>query len=400
MYNLTGKNIVLGVTGSIAAYKAVDLASKLTQAGAIVDVLLTEDAARFVAPLSFAGVTGRPADVDVFAAGDGSAEKHVELGRRADVLVIAPATATTIARLALGLAEDMVSLTALATRAPLVICPAMDSLMYEHVSTQSNLQLLQARGALIVGPEIGRLASGQAGPGRLSETSHIIGAVRYVLGQCSGDLLGRRIVVTAGGTQEPIDPVRYLGNYSSGRMGYALAEAARDRGAEVALVSAPSHLEPPYGVKLVPVRRALEMRDSVLSECRGADILIMAAAVADYQPDRREQKIKREAAPLLLELTPTPDILAELKSQEGLVKVGFAAESRDLLENARSKLLAKGLDLIVANDITKEGSGFGTETNEVVLLDKDGGQVQLPLLSKYEVAQHILDKIKTWLDRS
>jgi len=384
---LEGKSVVLGVTGSIAAFKAAELASKLAQSGARVDVVLTAAGAEFVSPLTFRGLTQGTVIVDMFAA----AEEHIELARRADVVVVAPATATSIARLAQGLAEDMVSLTVLATRAPVVVCPAMDNQMFEKAVTQANLETLRSRGMTIVGPEEGRLASGRMGLGRLSETDTILGAVRYVLGR-DGDLAGRKVVVTAGGTREPIDPVRYVGNYSSGKMGYAVAEAARDRGAEVVLVSAPTGLPALFGVRLVAVARAAEMRDAVVAECRDAEVLVMAAAVADYQPAATAlQKIKRHAPKLTLELERTPDILAE--SGRGFLKVGFAAESEDLLANARRKLEAKGLDLIVANDITAAGSGFGSDTNRVVILDRGGREERLPLLSKYEVAQRLWDRI-------
>ena len=389
---IQGKTVVLGVTGSIAAFKAADLASKLMQVGARVDVVLTAAAAEFVPPLTFRGVTQGVVVVDMFAA----AEEHIELARRADVVVVAPATATTIARLAQGLAEDMVSLTVLATRAPVLVCPAMDSQMFANVVTQANLDILRGRGMTIVGPEEGRLATGRMGLGRLSETETILGAIRYVLGR-EGDLAGRKVVVTAGGTREPIDPVRYVGNYSSGKMGYAVAEAARDRGAEVVLVSAPSSLPTPFGVRLVPVERAVEMRDAVVRECRGAQVLVMAAAVADYQPAATApQKIKRRAPTLTLELERTPDVLAE--AGQGFLKVGFAAESEDLLANARRKLEAKGLDLIVANDVTAADSGFGSDTNRVVILDRSGEE-RLPLLSKYEVAQRLWDRIVPLLPR-
>jgi len=390
---LKGKTVVLGVTGSIAAYKAADLASKLMQAGARVDVVLTPAAAEFVPPLTFRGVTQGTVIVDMWAA----AEEHIELARRADIVVVAPATATTIARLAQGLAEDMVSLTVLATRAPVLVCPAMDNQMFENAATQANLETLRSRGVTIVGPDEGRLATGRMGLGRLSDTETILGAIRYLLGR-GGDLAGRKVVVTAGGTREPIDPVRYVGNYSSGKMGYAVAEAARDRGAEVALVSAPTALPTPFGVRLVAVGRAVEMRDAVVHECRGAEVLVMAAAVADYQPPATAgQKIKRRAATLTLELERTPDILAE--AGEGFLKVGFAAESEDLLANARRKLEAKGLDLIVANDITAAGSGFGAETNRVVIIDRKGGEERLPLLTKYEVAQRLWDRVVPLLPR-
>jgi phosphopantothenoylcysteine decarboxylase/phosphopantothenate--cysteine ligase len=392
MYNVTDRNIVLGVSGSVAAYKAVDLASKLTQDGAQVDALLTSAAARFVSPLTFQAVSGRPALVDMFDVGSWASEMHVDLARRAHVMVIAPATATTIARVALGLAEDMVSLTALATRAPIIICPAMDPQMFEHAATQEHLGMLKSRGVLVVGPEVGRLASGHIGPGRMSEVDSIIGSIRYVLGR-EGDLAGKKVVVSAGGTQEPIDPVRYVGNYSSGKMGYAVAEAARDRGADAVLVSAPVALAAPYAVRVVPVRRAAEMRDAVVAECAGADALIMAAAVADYQPaEAAGEKIKRRQEVLSLSLVRTPDILAEVGRRPGLVRVGFAAESEDLVANARRKLEERGLDLIAANDVTAEGSGFGSDTNKVTLLDREGEE-GLPLMTKYEVATRILDRV-------
>jgi phosphopantothenoylcysteine decarboxylase/phosphopantothenate--cysteine ligase len=396
MYNLTDRNIVLGVSGSIAAFKAADLASKLTQAGAKVDALLTPAAARFISPLTFQGVSGRPAFVDMYDTASGASELHVELGRRADALIIAPATATTIARVALGLAEDMVSLTALATRAPIVVCPAMDPQMFEHAATGGHLDTLRSRGVHVVGPEVGRLASGHVGPGRMSEVDSIIGAVRYVLGR-DGDLAGKKVVVSAGGTQEAIDPVRYVGNYSSGKMGYAVAEAARDRGAEVVLVSGPVALAAPYAIRVVSVQRAAEMRDAVVGECADADAVIMAAAVADYQPvEAAGQKIKRRQEELGLSLVRTPDVLAEIGQRQGLVRVGFAAESQDLVANARHKLKEKGLDLIAANNVTAEGSGFGSDTNKVTLLDREGEE-ELPLMGKYEVAARILDRVVSLL---
>ncbi|MFQ6020232.1 MAG: bifunctional phosphopantothenoylcysteine decarboxylase/phosphopantothenate--cysteine ligase CoaBC, partial [Dehalococcoidia bacterium] len=340
MYNLTDRHVVLAVCGSIAAYKAADLASKLTQAGALVDVVMTESATRFLSPLTFQGVTGRQVHLDMFAGGPGSAEAHVELGRQAEAVVVAPASATTIARIALGLAEDMVSLTAMATKAPIIICPAMDTNMYENAATQANLARLKQRGALLVGPEEGRLASGRVGPGRLVDTETILGAVRYALGR-TGDLVGKKVVVSAGGTQEPIDPARFVGNYSSGKMGYAVAEAARDRGAQVVLVAAATALPQPYGVETIAVRRAVDMGEAIVAKCADADVVVMAAAVADYQPAKVERrKIKRRQEGLVVELVPTPDILAEVGKGDRLVKVGFAAESEDLSANARRKLQA------------------------------------------------------------
>ena len=398
MYNLTDRNIVLGVTGSIAVYKAVDLASKLTQAGAVLNTIMTPEASKFVAPITFQGVSGRRPYWDMWDANNDLAEAHIALARQAELLVIAPATATVIARLALGLAEEMVSLTALATRAPLIVCPALDSQMFEHPATQEHLHTLRSRGIQIVGPEEGRLASGQVGRGRLSEVDTIIGWIRHVLGK-DGDLAGKKVVVTAGGTHEAIDPVRFVGNSSSGKMGFALAEAARDRGANVVLVSGPSALPDPVAVEIVRVRRAAEMRDAVIAGCADADILIMAAAVADYQPAEtvRDKIKRRQSETLSIPLVPTPDILAEVGVRAGLIKVGFAAESQDLLENARQKIEAKHLDLIVANDITASDAGFATDNNRVVILDRGGRKEELPLMPKYDVAWHILDRIVSLL---
>jgi phosphopantothenoylcysteine decarboxylase/phosphopantothenate--cysteine ligase len=394
MYNLTDRTVVLGATGSIAVYKAADLASKLTQAGARVEVVMTPEAGQFVSPITFQSVTGRRAFCDMWDPSSGIAEAHVALARAADIMIIAPATATVLARLALGLAEEMVSLTALATRAPLLVCPAMDPQMYEHAAVRGHVETLKERGVHFAGPEEGRLASGHTGLGRMSEVDKIIGAARYVLG-LGGDLAGKKIVVSAGGTQEPIDPVRYVGNYSSGKMGFAVAEAARDRGARVILVTGASALPDPYGVEVARVRRAAEMRDAIIGNLADADALVMAAAVADYQPvEAAAQKIKRDAAgDMSLRLVRTPDILADAGRRPGLVRVGFAAESHDLLANARKKLEAKGLDLIAANDITEEGSGFSADTNRVTIIDRAGSQEDLPLMSKYDVAWRILDRV-------
>lgn len=399
MYNLTDKQIVLGVTGSIAAYKAPDLASKLTQAGAAVDVAMTESATRFVAPITFQSVTGRRAYHDMWDEASETAELHVVLARRADLMVIAPATATTLARMAHGLADDLVSLTALATRAPVLVAPAMDPNMWEHAATRANVETLRSRGVSFVGPEEGRLASGQMGTGRMSEVPVLLGAVRSALGR-TGDLTGKKIVVSAGGTREAIDPVRFVGNESSGKMGFAVAEAARDRGADVVLVSGEAALPDPFAVDVRRVRSATQMRDAVLAACEGASALIMAAAVADYQPaEPVGEKIKRAGRESLsLNLAPTPDILAEVGRPPGLVKVGFAAESQDLVANAKAKIEAKGLDLIVANDITAAGAGFGADTNRVLVIDAKGDQEEWPLMSKYEVAWRILDRVQKLIE--
>jgi phosphopantothenoylcysteine decarboxylase/phosphopantothenate--cysteine ligase len=402
---LEGARVVLGVTGSIAAYKAVALASALTQARAVVDVILTREAGELVRPLSFQAITHRPALTDMFSLLAETEIGHVTLGHEADVVVVAPATAHTLARLALGLGDDLLATTVLATRAPLVLAPAMETNMLLHPATQGHLATLRQRGALIVEPGEGHLASGRVGRGRLAEPDAIVDAVRAVLAR-RGDLAGWRVVVTAGGTQEPIDPVRVIANRSSGRMGYALAAAARDRGAAVTLVSAPTALPPPRGVNLVPVATAAQMHDAVLASLSDADALVMAAAVADFQvAQQHAAKIKKDGAGLTLELVPTPDILGAVAawrygegprpaSVERLLVVGFAAESEDLLANARGKLARKRLDLIVANDVTQEGSGFGTETNQVTLLDRWGGEEVLPLLPKTDVAHHIWDRVR------
>ena len=389
---LRDRHIALGITGSIAAYKAADLASKLTQAGAYVDAIMTEAATRFISPLTLRSLTGRPVFIDMFDPGTDLAEEHVEIARRADAILVAPASATTIAKLARGLADDMVSLTVLATESPVLVAPAMDHQMYEDAATQSNLETLRDRGYTIVGPAEGRLASGRMGLGRLAETEVLLGALKQAVGR-QGDLAAQRIVVTAGGTREPLDPVRFLSNYSSGKMGYALAEAARDRGAEVTLVSTAVLTMPcPYGVRIVSVETVAQMREAVLSACESADALIMAAAVSDYRPvARASQKVKKGPQEVSLDLERTPDFLLEVTGP--IVKVGFAAETRDLLENARKKLDAKSLDLIVANDVTAPGSGFAVDTNEVALIDPSGAVDELPLMPKYEVAHRILDRV-------
>src|SRR5579859_7181338 len=372
---LHNKRIVLGVSGSIAAYKAADLASKLRQAGALVDAVMTKGATEFITPLALRAVTGRAVITDMYDVHADLAVEHVELAHAAECVVIAPATAATLARLAMGLAEDMLSVTVLATTAPLVIAPAMEANMFAHPATQANLALLRQRGAVIVGPAAGHLASGRMGRGRMEQPETIV---------------------------EPIKLVRYVSNHSSGKMGYAIAEAARDRGAAVTLITTPVALPPPYGVETVRVRRAVEMRDAVLAACRGADALIMAAAVADFQPaEVAGQKIKKRPGQtgLTLELTRTPDILADVAAAAAeredlrrLVRVGFAAESQDLLANAAAKLHGKELAFIAANDITATDAGFGTDTNRVLLLDEHGAK-QLPLLSKYDVALALLDRL-------
>lgn len=395
---LSGKRIVLGVSGSIAAYKAADIASKLTQAGALVDAVMTPAATRFITPLAIRSVSGRPVYVDMYNPETDAAEMHIALARDADAVLVAPASATTLARIAHGLAEDMVSLTVLATRVPVLLAPAMDNQMWQNPATAANVATLHGRGLAFVGPAVGRLASGHRGAGRLEETPMIVDALRALLGQ-GGDLAGRHIVVSAGGTREPLDPVRYLSNHSSGKMGFALAEAARDRGARVTLIATPAttDLPTPYAVCRRTVTRTVEMRDAVLAACRVADALIMAAAPADFQPvAAAEHKIKKSGAGrLTLELEATPDILQAVdRAGLRLVRVGFAAETRDLLAYARDKLARKGLDLIVANDVTAADAGFGVDTNRVTVLDRAGSAEAWPLLPKLEVAHRILDRVR------
>jgi phosphopantothenoylcysteine decarboxylase / phosphopantothenate---cysteine ligase len=391
---LAGKHVVLGVSGSIAAYKAVAVASALTQAGALVDVVMTHEATELVRPLSFQAIIHRPVSNEMFHLLAETEIGHVTLGKRADVVLIAPATAHTIAKLALGLADDMLTTTVLATEAPLIVAPAMDAGMYDNPAVRENVQRLRDRGATIVEPGWGRMASGLTGQGRLAEPPRIVDTVRIVLAR-GGDLVGWRVIVTAGGTQEAIDPVRFISNRSSGKMGYAVAEAARDRGAEVVLISAPSALEPPLGVELRRVVSAAEMYRAVTAALEDADLLVMAAAVADFRPEQvADQKIKKDGGGLTLSLAPTTDILAATvgEGSDRLVRIGFAAESQDLLENARSKLARKQLDLIVGNDITRSDSGFGSDTNKVVMLDRSGGRRDLPALAKREVADEILSE--------
>ncbi len=400
---LDQKNIILGVTGSIAVYKAADLASKLTQAGALVDVILTPAAMEFITPLTFQSVTGRPAFSDEALWGAQAHVLHVGLGHQADMLVIAPATANTLAKLASGLADNLLVLTCLSfgpgsPERPLLLAPAMDGGMLNHPSTQANLDVLRQRGATIVGPEVGHLASGVEARGRMTEPAVLLGHIRYLLTR-RGPLQGRQVVVSAGGTQEAIDPVRLITNRSSGKQGYALAQAALDAGAEVTLVSAPVALEAPQGVHLVQVASAAEMEVAVVAASVQADVLLMAAAVADFRPAQASgQKIKKLAGLASIELEPTNDILAAVSSQKQKtgsprVVVGFAAESQDLLANAEGKLKAKRLDLMVANDISQAGSGFSVDANQVTMLYPDGQSRPLPLMSKAEVADRVIAEV-------
>jgi phosphopantothenoylcysteine decarboxylase / phosphopantothenate---cysteine ligase len=412
---LLNRRIIVGICGGIASYKAVDLVSKLQQAGAIVDVIMTEHAEEFIRPLTFATMSHRPIFSNLWEPSGEAAETHIALAEEAELLAIVPATANTIAKLAHGMADNMLTTVALATRAPLLLAPAMYKEMYVHPATQANLALLRERGALIVEPEVGRLASGAIGPGRLPGTSTLLGAIATVLGR-QGDLSGRRVIVTAGGTHEPIDPVRFLGNRSSGKMGYALAEDARDRGAHVILVSGPVALLPPYGVEMQQVETAMQMRDAVHHFIADADALVMSAAVADFRPDDvATQKIKKDSgeqekheSEFSIRLVQNPDILGELadtkngllKNREPgrrLIRVGFAAETQHLVAYAQSKLHAKSLDLLVANDVSRADSGFGTDTNKVLIFHADGAIEDLPVMSKIGVATAIWDRVVSLL---
>ena len=387
-----GKNIVLGVTGSIACYKAVDLASKLSQAGAHVDVIMTESATKFVSPVTFRSITHRPVVTDMFDPASELGIHHVAVAERAEIVVVAPATADFIAKAANGLAEDALGTTILATTAPILLAPAMDGHMYENAATQENLERLRSRGVSIAGPASGHLASGLSGKGRLLETPELLGHIALVLGR-NGDLAGRKVVVSAGGTQEAIDPVRIITNRSSGKMGYAIAEAARDRGAQVTLVTAPTALDDPTGAEVLHAASVAEMREAVLGACAGADVLVMAAAVSDYRPAQTaSQKIKKgaDSEGMVLHLLKNDDFLVEVP--KGVLRVGFAAETESLVSNARAKLRDKGLDLIAANDVTEEGSGFEVETNKVTLIDRNGRTEELPLMDKYDVGHRILDR--------
>lgn len=440
---LLNKHIIVGICGGIASYKAVELVSRLQQAGALVDVVMTEHAEDFVRPLTFATMSHRPVYTDLWEASGQAAERHIALAEVADALVIVPATANTVAKLAYGIADNMLTAVALATKAPLLLAPAMYHEMYRHPATQANLALLRERGVEIVEPEVGRLASGAIGPGRLPETPVLMGAIGMLLGR-HGDLTGRHVVVTAGGTQEPLDPVRYIGNRSSGKMGYALAVEARDRGAHVTLISGPVALPAPYGVALQQVETAQQMRDAVFTAITDADALVMSAAVADFRPvtpaahkmkkesikgiEQSSESISLEAVNAKdtkdaeyhngmkqgeqvvfpLYLTHNPDILGELAAsfdwqqrsgqlQRRLIRVGFAAETDDVITHAQSKLLRKQLDLLVANDVSRSDSGFGTETNKVFIFHATGAVEDLPVMPKTEVAAIIWDRVVSLL---
>jgi phosphopantothenoylcysteine decarboxylase/phosphopantothenate--cysteine ligase len=392
--SLAGRRIVLGVTGSIAAFKAVALASELVKADALVDVVLTAAAERFVTRLSFQAITHRPVVTDLWA-GDAELEiGHVTLGRRAELVVVAPATADAIARYAHGLASDALMTTLLATAAPVLVAPAMEPNMWAHPATQANAAALRARGVLVMEPSEGRMASGHSGRGRMPEPTELLAEIERVLGR-GHDLADRRVVVTAGGTREPIDPVRYIGNRSSGKMGFAIAEAARERGARVTLIVGATTAPPPHPeatrLDVVPVQTTLDLAAALRQAAQSADAIVMAAAPADFRVGNpASHKIKRGEGDVTLRLVPNPDVIAGMADWTGL-KVAFAAETDDLIANAHAKLVKKQVDLIVANDVTAAGSGFGTDTNQVTFVHADGRVVPRPLQSKRAVADEILD---------
>lgn len=403
-----GKTIVLGVTGSIAAYKAVSLARRLMVEGAVVQVVMTQNAQRFITPLTFEALTGRPVGTELFPSLDAEAGgarsagppstknvmPHLALADSAALLVIAPASAHCMAKLAHGLADDVLSTLALASECPVVVAPAMDGGMWTHPAVRENVQTLRQRGVTVLEPEVGLLASGQTGTGRLPEEDTILSAIAGALHSVK-DFTGRRVLITAGPTQEALDPIRFMSNRSSGKMGWALAEAARDRGAEVILIAGPTALSPVPRVTVLPVVTSEEMRKAVHARFPESDVFMMAAAVADFRPvGPAGEKIPKGRGPRTLALEPTPDILMDLPPRRaGQIIVGFAAETGDLIERARTKLRRKALDMIVANNVTEPGAGFGIETNRATLLDCRGRCDVLPLMSKLDLAHRILDAV-------
>ena len=396
MERVRGRFVVLAVTGSIAVYKMIELARRLTQAGATVQVVMTRSATEFVTPLTFQAITYRPVEVEMFAMQDERAAGHVAMGREADVVVVAPATAHVLARLAHGFSDDLIATTVLATDAPVIVAPAMETHMWQNPATQANVFALRARGVRVVEPESGPLASGEAGPGRLAALERIASAIDDALAT-SGALAGRHVVVTAGPTVEAIDPVRFVSNRSSGKMGYAIAAAARDAGAEVTLVTGPTAIAPPAGVRTFRVESAEELRDAVLATLPRADAVVMAAAVADYRPiERVDRKLKKKelGRELTLRLIENPDVLKAIVAarRPGTIVVGFKAETGDATAEAGRMLREKKLDLVVANDVSDPRSGFGSEDDRVAFVSADGVE-QLDLLPKSDVARRLVAKL-------
>jgi phosphopantothenoylcysteine decarboxylase/phosphopantothenate--cysteine ligase len=391
---LNDKTILLGVTGGIAAYKAVDIVSRLVKLGATVNVIMTKNATMLVQPLTFRYISRNPVAVDMFDEPESWKPEHISLADKADVFVIAPATANIIGKLAHGIADDMLSTTALAIRCPTLIAPAMNCNMYDNPILQANIDILKKYHFEFIEPEYGILACGYEGKGRLADPEKIVERIQQIL-NVPRDFEGKTVLVTAGPTREALDPVRFISNRSSGKMGYAIAESASKRGADVILISGPTTLNPPNNVKLVNVESAIQMRDEVMSYAAQSQIIIMSAAVSDYRPrDFSNQKIKKDKDVITLVLEENPDILAELgRNKKGQILVGFSMETENLLENSRKKLEKKNADLIVANDLSKKGAGFGTDTNIVTLINSSGQIKELPLMSKYDVANAILDEI-------
>ncbi|MXZ02138.1 MAG: bifunctional phosphopantothenoylcysteine decarboxylase/phosphopantothenate--cysteine ligase CoaBC [Chloroflexi bacterium] len=395
---LSNRRVVLCVTGSIAAYKSAYIASDLVKLGARVDVVMTESAQRFVGSTTFAALSHNAVVTSLWDQNSEISIDHVALGTKADCIVIAPATANSLAKLALGITDDAVTATVLASSAPLVLAPAMDADMFGSASTQNNLATLRERGAIVVGPESGRLASGLVGEGRMSDPIDIVDAVRTAIGVRYGDFVGRRVVVTAGGTREPIDPVRVITNRSTGKMGYAIAEAARDRGAQTILITAATGIRAPWGVETIKVNTVDEMRGATLPAVANADVLIMAAAISDFRPNVfNDQKIKKSGGNgMTMELEEVEDWMPQAVGPR-LLKVAFAAETGEAAEKGAAKMAAKGATLTVANDVTEPGSGFGTDTNRVDIVRADRSIEPLPLMSKYDVGNAILDRVKPYL---
>ena len=395
---LANRQVVLGVSGSIAAYKAAYVTSELVRLGTRVDVVMTESAQQFIGSTTFAALSHNPVSTSLWDSSSEISIDHVALATKADCIVVAPATANLLAKMALGITDDAITATVLASSAPLVLAPAMDADMFASPSTRHNVATLRGRGATIVGPESGRLASGLVGEGRMSEPSDVVDAVRQAVGKHQGDLRGRRVVVTAGGTREPIDPVRVITNRSTGKMGHAIAEAARDRGADTTLITAATDIRSPWGIDTICVSTVDEMRTATLPAAAEADILIMAAAISDFRPAIfTEEKIKKRAGRgLTMDLEEIEDWMPEATGPR-LIKVAFAAETADAAAKGAAKMTAKGATLTVANDVTEPGSGFGTDTNRVDIVREDGSIEPLPLMSKYDVANAILDRVKPFL---
>ena len=402
MTRVSGRFVVLAVTGSIAVYKMVELARRMVQAGATVQVVMTKSAAEFVTPLTFQALTHRPVEIEMFTMQDERSAGHVAMGRQADVVVVAPATAHVLARLAHGFSDDLIATTVLATSAPIIVAPAMETHMWQHAATQANVAALRARGVRVIDPETGPLASGDIGPGRLASLERIEAEIDDALGLSQG-LAGRSVVVTAGPTLEAVDPVRFISNRSSGKMGYAIAAAARDAGADVTLITGPTALVAPAGVRTFPVESADDMKDAILAHLPRADAVIMAAAVADYRPiERATKKMKKKdlGNEMKIRLIENPDLLKAIVASRrpGTIVIGFKAETGDATGEASRMLRDKKLDLVVANDVAAPQSGFGSDDDQVAFVSADGVE-QLPLMKKTEVARRLVEKLTERLAR-